>query len=657
MKKKILLIISCVGALALASCKDFLKESPPTSLLVSQVFADATSAKIAVTGVYGTLATAQYYGKAIPWDLNMGSLFVCTGLDPTNSNQPAVNVSMFTHTAGTSTISGGYNTIYNTIAQCNNAIYQINHSDGITQTAKDSLTSDLHFLRGVAYLDVVRFWGAAPMPLVPAVGVEGTSLPRTPAQLMFNQIDSDFRFAFAYLPSKYGSGFWDQMRGRPLKWAAEVMLAKLFMLQATSNKWFFRKGEDFEPGTGKAYDDSYPYDTTMRYAFWDSAYVHLIDVYNANVYHLMPNYSDLFRFRNACTDESVYEVPFNGSQNGPSQWCTRTVTGGRGASGTNPYVPSVYTPIRLSNTNTTQIRASKMAFWWLAETYSTADMSQKYLLKKSNATPFNINNTDPRLLENFCTFRYPLIDGTTMNCYPYDGMTNTQNGCHPVWLKYSDPGIVGDNSGRCSWIVCRYADVLLMLAEASNALDHPVDETLGYVNQVLDRARNSLPYTDVANSRTLLTRSSAIDPSRTEPIQWTDTTNVLLTTKEGRLDAILRERAFELSFEGPHEYFDIRRYGEDHFKKMIELANHYETDTSYGVKYDSLSNPAGLTYAWNLRWDVPTQRWVRMGPMTDRRRIIPTDPSNVRKFMFFPFPSTELSYNTQMSAADQNYGF
>ena len=99
----------------------------------------------------------------------------------------------------------------------------------------------------------------------------------------------------------------------------------------------------------------------------------------------------------------------------------------------------------------------------------------------------------------------------------------------PVLRKYPDESGGPDFQGN-DIPVLRYADVLLMLAEAINQNSGPTSEAIGYINQVRNRsALNNLPAVDVA-------------------------------TKDALNDAILRERGWELYFEGVRK-MDLVRFG------------------------------------------------------------------------------------------------
>lgn len=115
--------------------------------------------------------------------------------------------------------------------------------------------------------------------------------------------------------------------------------------------------------------------------------------------------------------------------------------------------------------------------------------------------------------------------------------TNTYYGATP--LKYGeDPAGTGVNQG-VDYVVYRYADVLLALAEALNEINGPNQQAIDLINQV---------------------RARAFNPDK--PISLAS-----YSTKEALRDYILQERGWELYFEGNRRE-DLIRHG-----KYIEYAN------------------------------------------------------------------------------------
>lgn len=107
-----------------------------------------------------------------------------------------------------------------------------------------------------------------------------------------------------------------------------------------------------------------------------------------------------------------------------------------------------------------------------------------------------------------------------------EGYTNLEGDWVPVPFinKYNHPHAIRGRTDD-NWPVIRYADVLLMLAEAINEASGPTSEAAGYLNQVRDRAGLA-------------------------PLNGLD--------KDEFREAVLHERRIELAFEN-HRWFDLKR--------------------------------------------------------------------------------------------------
>jgi len=121
----------------------------------------------------------------------------------------------------------------------------------------------------------------------------------------------------------------------------------------------------------------------------------------------------------------------------------------------------------------------------------------------------------------------------------------------------------GTEGASCDWIVYRYADVLLMKAEALSQLSR-FSEALVIINQIRERAY--VPALSIANS------TSAFE------------------------DKILEERALEFAFEGKR-WFDLVRMGRrNNFSrksKLIDIIVQNVPSTQKRILATKLTNPSG----------------------------------------------------------------
>lgn len=174
---------------------------------------------------------------------------------------------------------------------------------------------------------------------------------------------------------------------------------------------------------------------------------------------------------------------------------------------------------------------------------------------------------DPRLTYTF------ILNGDRFQGDNYDqNNAFSPSGYHSrkIFVRTAERGSLPGSANK-NWVVIRYADVLLMYAEALNENGKPAD-ALKYLNMVRERARNSNP----------------IDPNREKQayIPHTNTAtslpDITTTDKTQLRQAIWKERRLELAMEG-HRRFDLirqKRFGE----VMHAFATKY--NTSKGKLFD-----------------------------------------------------------------------
>ncbi|MGL5318255.1 MAG: RagB/SusD family nutrient uptake outer membrane protein [Bacteroidales bacterium] len=150
----------------------------------------------------------------------------------------------------------------------------------------------------------------------------------------------------------------------------------------------------------------------------------------------------------------------------------------------------------------------------------------------------------------------------------------------------------------------RYADLLLLMADVENELGNKA-KSLEYINKVLSRARNS------------------VTPAAKHPQDISNS----ITQEELRVQ-IFNERQFELMGEC-FTFMDVRRRGEDFFKEHI-----LKRYNSHLITQGHAPVQANANF-----WD----------------RLLPEN--NSKKNLLMPIPQDELNANSQISSADQNFGY
>jgi hypothetical protein len=146
------------------------------------------------------------------------------------------------------------------------------------ETRKKSIVAEAKFIRAFDFFNIVRLWGAAPMPLQVVEGVSTTQLPRTSVDSLYIQIEKDLKEAEIDLPAtRTGAEV-----GRATSGAAKTLLAWAYL---TQKKWALAAAKAQEVIAG-------------------------------NQYKLLPKFDDVFSVSNKNNAEIVFSIQFDGTTRG-----------------------------------------------------------------------------------------------------------------------------------------------------------------------------------------------------------------------------------------------------------------------------------------------------------------------------------------------------
>jgi len=242
---------------------------------------------------------------------------------------------------------------------------------------------------------------------------------------------------------------------------------------------------------------------------WSEALGYFHQVENLGIYGLLPNYSDNFKLAFENSQESIFEIQHLSGQNP-----------GEGSSLTQWFGPA------------------PRGYYFNAPTQVLVDAFEKT----------EAGEVDPRLDASIGRDGQPWLNGETFSSSwsPATGYLTKKH-----QQPQSELPVAGD--GGINYIYMRYADVLLMKAEAFNESNN-ADSARTNLNKVRQRARNSYNGTPPAD---LLQDVPASDISQLR-------------------EAIRRERRVELAQEF-HRYFDLMRWGKTTAEAALGKDFNYDT--------------------------------------------------------------------------------
>lgn len=372
----------------------------------------------------------------------------------------------------------------------------------LTDAAKNDILGQAGFLRAFNYFKLVRYFGAVPLFLKEVTKAEDAFLPRSSVENVYAQIVADAKDAISKLANPAFTA--GKQSGQATKGAATMLLAEVYMTQ-------------------KKYADAETLLATLP----------------AMGYGLLTNYADVFSTANKNSKESIFEVQYlEGLQTGQQSTFIYSFLP-RSANTT------VITGVKTDNSTTGGWNIPTQD---MINSYEAGDTRKDASIAVAEGT-YNASN--------IFTFS---ANKSIINYTPAAGKVGV-----PYIKKYLNPHSNPNNTND-DWPIYRYADALLLLAEAQN---EQAKTAAALVNLNLVRAR-----------------------------AFGNTTNNATTTDQAALrDIIAHERRVELAFEN-HRWHDLVRTG-----KAIEVMN------AYGIKlkqlYSYLSPASYLVNTNRLLYPIP----------------------------------------------------
>jgi len=182
-------------AMLLNACDSFLEIDPKEAIAEELAIVDKTSLNTAIRGAYRALGAADYYGEGY---VNLG--FVPSGDVIYNV---ADNISDLNFRSTDAAFIGPWAAIYNTINIANHiiekapAVTDLN----LTDTERNTIVGEAHFIRALAYFDLARGWGGVPIKLSATNDPDGDGFtPRSTRDEVYDLVESELQLAETLLP-------------------------------------------------------------------------------------------------------------------------------------------------------------------------------------------------------------------------------------------------------------------------------------------------------------------------------------------------------------------------------------------------------------------------------------------------------------------------
>lgn len=495
----------------LGSCqKDFLERAPQDQLSESTFWTSEKDTYAALNAIYG--ASLDYVETSIYQD---GATDNAHAQYPWESN--ATVIASGDVTTNLNGILGYYNGMweFNTIRRAN---YFLENVDKVAldAAAKERIKAEARFLRAMRYADLINYFGDVPL-VTKTLALEESYIGRTPKAEVLKFVVDELEAVSKILPDSY-SGAKNAERGRVTKGAALALKARVHLYneqwQAAVDAAQAVMAMDYDLFKVTAEQDI---DKADDYSKW----VSFADAAEERKFRLgVRSYEQLFWQANEDNKEVILDRQ--------------------------------HIPVKDAKYDNTYLLADELGGW--SSVTPTQKLVDDYLDFKTgqpvppveasvraaryanrNADPAFYNeykNRDPRFYATILFEEAPWNRINNNGEYEFTWVKGGNN-CSKTgynFRKFVDPAsVVSLVDNNANHIIIRFAEVLLIYAEAKNELSGPDASIYTALNRIRNRA--GMP---------------DIDPA-------------VYNSQDKLREAIRRERRIELALEG-HRYMDIRRW-------------------------------------------------------------------------------------------------
>ena len=592
------ILIAMLVCLNICGCSDFLEEDPKGKLTTDNFYNSESDARQAINGVYRRLSDSWVTGyniKQIPNDLLKRA-----------SWDEASGLSNFTYGSENTYIAGMWQNHYAVIKDCNSVI------DNVT-TNKEKINNweryvgQAHGIRAFLYFDLVRWFGDVPLVLTDTKSLDGLEVTRTPQKEVFRQIIEDFEYCISHTMDK-GDTSKGYQYGRLTKDACHGFLAKVYLWLGSVA---LRDGKEI---LGNAADN------------FEKSLEHSSAVIQGGRYKLVDYYPDVFnaKTRDKAPDEVLWCVQgLTGDDTGTWTGMMFGIRGNQNLGGSwdnissSDYHRMMYEPSdsirRLWNCPRMTIQDDGTLWGWDYKMYWDTRGDQKLSEATEN------NNWLQWSIGKFR--RYPLADPSSYN-YTNFGM--------------DEP-------------LLRYADVLLMYAEAYNEVNHGPGDYRPSSGMDMSGISIQSAY-DAVN---LVRKRSRI---ANEGIMHQDVLpRKLITDYATEVDECVpdwKPGAYGYIYDGVRTAWEYNRYGDDYTAFRTEILN----ERARELVAESTDRWCDLVRRGILVKQM--QAWRQYNPFisnTEREITTPGAPENIQsRNMLLPVPLSEIDVNKNLT---QNPGY
>lgn len=441
MKRLLYLLIVAVLALSWGGCKKFLNTKPTDTLTPEEYYGSESKLTAALAGVYDPLGNENgMYGSS------MVTQFDYSDESWGGNSNTTAGMQVYNFDFTTPQITELWRNCYIGIDRANRLIANINVAS-MDSTARQAILGEALFLRGFYYFNLVTRFGAVPMRLEPISSPADAQLPRTSVTEIYAQILIDMKAAETKVLPMYATA------SRVYKTVVQGMLARVCLHMAgypLNDQTKYAEALEWAKKVKSSNQHSLNMYIDPKYINFDPRFTNTSPYSQIFINHAQ----DLYDVK-----ESMWEVEFKGNR----------------ADGFNENG-------RIGNN-------IGIVFQPGAGTALEKDSGFCWGLVKATGVLYNLYGTRDTLRRDWAIGNHSINNTTGVKTLL---ASNNRHGRYPGKWRRSFELVTPKNKNYTpiNFPLLRYADVLLMLAEAENQVNGPTAEAYEALNMVRRRGFN-----------------------------------------------------------------------------------------------------------------------------------------------------------------------
>ena len=221
--KKIFILLTGIGCLGMTSCKeDIIQITPLTNNTANDFYVDEYQLNQATLAIYNSYAIIPVSSN---WYLSEVRSDNTREINGGGAQRDWADIGLFQASSQTGALQGAWTNLYSVIYRSNIVLEK---STKFKSNLALQMQAEARYFRGLAYFDLVRFWGDVPLVTKTISIVQAKNSPRNAREEVYKQIIDDLQQASQILPETYALAD----KGRATKYAAKAVLARVYLTMA-----------------------------------------------------------------------------------------------------------------------------------------------------------------------------------------------------------------------------------------------------------------------------------------------------------------------------------------------------------------------------------------------------------------------------------------